>query len=117
MTSCAELGRRDEDLIELIVMFGLPSLRDMIQDLLARRHEIDFGLWAAMTPEQLVERWQDVEREQVLPLVRDKLLSLPEVAELRLIIAGSQPANAVMGERYAALTAAFDCAAPIGQCA
>jgi ATP-dependent helicase/nuclease subunit A len=102
-----QLGRREEDLLDLIVMFGLSGLRNMIQHLLARRHEIDFGRWANVSPEELVEKWRIVESEQVLPLLRAELLAMPEVAAIRKILAGWTPTNAVMRDRFLALAAEF----------
>jgi len=103
-----QLGRRNEDLLDLIVMFGLPGLRNMVQHLLARRHEIDFVHWATITPDDLVERWRTVEREQVVPQVRAELLAMPEIGAMRKILAGWTPTNAVMRDRFIALAAEFE---------
>ena len=102
-----ELGRRNEDLIELAVMYGLPRLRDMIQHMSARRHAIDFAAWADVTPDELVARWQRFEREQVLPAVRDEFLNLPGIGEIRTIIGAWQPEHPQLVHRFAALTSAF----------
>ncbi|HEY1601906.1 MAG TPA: UvrD-helicase domain-containing protein [Pirellulales bacterium] len=103
----AQLGERNEDLLNLIVMFGLPRVREMVQHLLGRRHDIDFDVWTDVTPDDLVARWRKVEREQVLPLVREEFLALPQVEDIGKIMAGWTPTNQVMCERFGALTIAF----------
>ena len=102
-----QLGGMSEDLLALIVMFGLPRLREMIQHLLARRQDLDFAAWHKVSPDELVARWQRVERETIMPQVRNELLSLPEVAAIRKILAHWTPTNPVMRERFTALTQEF----------
>jgi len=102
-----QLGSRSEDLLVLGVMFGLPRLRDMIQHLRRRRQDIDFDAWAQMIPEELVARWQRIEREQILPALRDELLNRPAVRTIRKIIGGFQPEHPELVKRFQALAAQF----------
>ena len=50
------LIEKDEAVIDLVVDFGLESLRGMVATLLGRRHQIDWAQWQGVTPEQLVSR-------------------------------------------------------------
>ncbi|HEY4313723.1 MAG TPA: UvrD-helicase domain-containing protein [Pirellulales bacterium] len=99
----AQLGNMNEDLLDLVVMFNLPRLREMFQHLLGHRHEIDFAAWAKMTPQELVKKWQKVERDELLPQLRDKFLELPEVATVRKIVGNWTPENQKLIERFEAL--------------
>ncbi|HVU87949.1 MAG TPA: UvrD-helicase domain-containing protein [Pirellulales bacterium] len=103
-----QLGQMNEDLLDLVVMFGLVPLRQMMQKLLGRRHAIDFDEWVLVTPEELVERWHEVEVKEVLPQLRAQFLKLPEVASLRRIMANWTPTNNVMRDRFVSLTAALN---------
>lgn len=103
-----QLGQMNEDLLDLVVMFGLVPLRQMFQKLLGRRHAIDFNYWAKITPEELVRVWHEVEVKEVLPLLREQFLNMPEVVRMRTIIGNWTPTNPVMRERFEVLGEAFD---------
>jgi len=63
------LIEQDEAVTDLVVDFGLDSLRGMVVVLLARRHQIDWDHWRNVTPEQLAARWETFCREVTVPSV------------------------------------------------
>lgn len=96
-----QLAAASDELIDLAVRFNLSALRDMIQQL--NHEEIDFDHWAGVQPEKLVARWQNFEREHVLPqLVRDFLQS-PDAKQIAAISRTARPTHETMKERLAAL--------------
>jgi len=101
------LGNRNEELLELAVMFGLAPLREMVQRLLGRRHAIDFAQWRNISSDDLVERWQQIERTRVVPQLRAEFLQLPETLALRKIISHWAPAHARLIERFTDLREHF----------
>ncbi|MBI2824094.1 MAG: UvrD-helicase domain-containing protein [Planctomycetia bacterium] len=98
-----DLGRRREEVIDLVVAFGLRRLRDMVQCLVPARHTIDYAAWRTVTPEALVARWQETERARLAPLIRGEFAAL-SVARTVLDIARSAPSShEVMQERFGEL--------------
>lgn len=102
-----QLGQMNEDLLDLVVMFGLSPLREMFQNLLGRRHAIDFEKWHGTTPAALVRLWQDVAREEIVPKMREKFWKLAEVATLRKIIDNWSPEHPKLVDRFATLREQF----------
>lgn len=101
------LGRRliagDAAASDLAVQFGLSRLPAMVARLLWRRQEIDWDAWRSVTCEELLQRWQAVWREEVLPQIGRWVAASAEARAIREIAGREQPAHAVMAERCAAL--------------
>jgi len=96
-----QLADASEELIDLAVKFNLASLRDMIQQL--SREEVDFERWASVSPEELVTRWQQFEREHVLPQLVNEFLQLPDVKQIAAVIRTASPTHDTMKQRLAAI--------------
>jgi ATP-dependent helicase/nuclease subunit A len=69
----AVLSEGREATIELLVGYGLDRLTDMVEGLLGARNEIDWAVWAAEAPEQLVARWHNHWRAEALPRALERL--------------------------------------------
>jgi ATP-dependent helicase/nuclease subunit A len=116
------LAGGDEAVIELVVTFGLPKLREMVEKLLRERQRINWNCWSAETPELLVARWEEFWRDNTLPLVLAKVADAPAAARLLQIIGRETPSNAVMRDycevlsaKLPGLTSATDAAAALAE--
>jgi ATP-dependent helicase/nuclease subunit A len=102
-----ELRRRladgEEALLELAVRFNLDRLREMIAELLGRRHEIDWAFWKGQTPEAIVAGWEAFWRDECLPRQLRRLAESPEAKMLRETAEQSPSAHPSMRERFAVL--------------
>ena len=61
------LAARDPDLIELAVEFGLRTVRESLDDLLANRSVGEIRDWAAREPRELVDHWLDLWNREARP--------------------------------------------------
>lgn len=100
----AHLVARDEAVIDLVVEFGLDSVRGMIAVLLGRRHLIDWDAWRARAPEDLLTRWGSFRDEVVVPKLLEGVARSPEAQALLAIASEHVPDHPVMSERCRTLT-------------
>jgi ATP-dependent helicase/nuclease subunit A len=61
------LSARDEDVLELVVQFGLDRLRGVVADLYHDCRRGDRWQWLDRKPEELVDRWAEFHRQYVVP--------------------------------------------------
>ena len=102
----AALSRRDRDLIELAVDFGLGAVRGALKALLANRSGGDVRAWAAREPGDLVNHWLDRFHAVVRP---DLLARLRDACRPALdLLAASPPDNSKVAARAAEFAAAVD---------
>ena len=80
------LAAGEEAVIDLVVQFGLGSLRDMVGQLLARRQEIDWPTWRAEKPGGLVQRWEAFCARSRCLRVAARIARSPEAAEVLDVI-------------------------------
>jgi ATP-dependent helicase/nuclease subunit A len=66
------LLRRDPDLIDLAVEFGLSIVRQSIEILLANRSAGEIREWADQEPRELVQIWQKIWGHEVQPALLDR---------------------------------------------
>ena len=90
---------QDEAVTDLVVAFGLESLRGMVAVLLARRHQIDWDHWRDVTPEQLVARWETFCREVTVPNVLEGIARSTHAQTLLQIAREHCPDNPTMRDR------------------
>ncbi len=90
------LAERDEDMIDLIVKFGLDRLCAMIRKLLARRQEIDWERWRGETPEGLAAIWEDYCRRDTAPRVARQIAKSQPAQTLLQICREHPPTNPTM---------------------
>ncbi len=76
------LSAHDETTLDLCVQFGLETVRNMTASLLGARQEIDFSVWLARPPEQIVAEWARQHREVFLPALLHELAESAAVQEL-----------------------------------
>ncbi len=100
------LADRDEDVIRLVVQFGLTRLHEMIQSLLGQRQRIDWQQWLDTTPQELAARWEEHRRKITLPQVLENFVELPEVRTVLELAALGPSSNAKMQQRCETL---LDC--------
>jgi ATP-dependent helicase/nuclease subunit A len=97
------LGDQEEEVIDLVVQYGLGDLGEMIAQLLRQRQEIDWASWRTVTAEMLTAKWQDYFQREALPRMMQSIVSSP-AAKIVLDIAREKPSNnPVMRERMAFL--------------
>ena len=116
------LADRNEEVIELVVEFGLERLYEMVGILLGRRQEIDWAHWREETPDDLVGRWEDYWRRDTLPRVLSQIADSPAARTVLEIARQHCPSNAEMQrrctwllERIAALPDSAEPAADLGE--
>lgn len=95
---------RDEAVTELVVEFGLESLRAMVGDLLGGRLDIDWNAWQNVGPGDLVARWQTYHRERVVPSALARLSRSDAFQTVLRLARECVPASATMRERCRALS-------------
>ena len=86
------LAERHEDMIELVVEFGLERLYEMVRTLLGRRQEIDWPEWRSETADGLVARWEDYRRTHTVPRMLEQVADSP-AADALLRLARLQPSR------------------------
>jgi len=90
------LAERDEDVIDLVVKFGLGRLYAMIRNLLGCRQEIDWQRWRGETPEGLAAIWEDYWRRDTLPRVTRPVAGSPSAQTLLQVYREHSPTNPTM---------------------
>lgn len=93
------LADRDEDVIRLVVQFGLTRLHEMIQSLLRQRQQLDWQQWLDTTPDELAARWDEHRRYVTLPQVLEDFAELPEMQTVLELAAMGPSSNAKMQQR------------------
>ena len=93
------LAAGEEAVIDLVVRFGLGSLRDMVGQLLTRRQEIDWPKWRAETPDGLVQRWEAFWREVAMPRIASRIADSPEAVEILDVIRRDTASHPLMRQR------------------
>ena len=90
---------RDDAVIDLVVDFGLESLREMVAALLDRRPQIDWPHWRGVTPEDLAGRWEIYAREVLLPDTLEAIARSPDARCVLRIAQEHGPGNPTMQSR------------------
>jgi ATP-dependent helicase/nuclease subunit A len=93
------LAERDEATLELAVLFGLETLRRKLGQLGGGRHPQEFAAWRGATPEQLVARWDEVHRREVVPYVMRRISTHAAGTELVDFLEHCQPTDEVVKEQ------------------
>ena len=112
------LAEGDDGAIDLVVLFGLDQLHQMIRTLLGRRQDIDWIAWQAETPEGLVARWEDYWRSEALPRALRQVAESPAARTVLEMARQDACSNAKMQRRFESLLEQFpglcDAADPAG---
>ncbi len=95
----SRLVAQDEAVIELVVEFGLESLRRMVAGLLDCRAEIDWDQWREATPEELVARWEAYSSEVTRPQLLRAIAESPQARSLLRIARDHPPDHPTMRDR------------------
>ncbi|MBN2477277.1 MAG: UvrD-helicase domain-containing protein [Pirellulales bacterium] len=95
----ARLAERGEAVIELVVLFGLDRLHEMVRDLLVRRQEIDWAAWRRQTAESLTSLWSDSWRNTTVPGLLRQIARSPAARTLLETARQHPPSHAVMRQR------------------
>jgi ATP-dependent helicase/nuclease subunit A len=77
-----KLAARCEAVMDLVVVFGLPRLKNAIADLVHGARGHDFRRWLERTPEELVAAWSAFHRANVLPALLSQLAASPPAKTL-----------------------------------
>ncbi len=81
----SRLAAQDPAVIDLVVAFGLESLREMLAAMLDRRRQIEWVRWRDVTPDELVAEWDRYRREVTLLTALENIARSPEArAVLRI---------------------------------
>jgi len=99
------LAARDEATTSLAVRYGLNRMRDLVRDLMAERHRIEFDHWLRQSPAEIVARWQSYHRDVVLPALLRTVTECPPATELLELLRQYAPRNEVMRGRCEQLLA------------
>lgn len=87
------LIQRDERVLDLAVHFGLAPLRRHLMRLVGDTPADVFERWQGATPEEVVAVWQRAFTAELIPLLHQDLLDLPELKELESLISEAVPAT------------------------
>ncbi len=98
-----QLADQNPPLIDLVVDYGLRTLRSMVQILLAERQAIDFDACQNRSPDELVSAWHQFQEAQVWPAVLRRVCRSPAARTLLRVLRSSLPSNATMRARCQAL--------------
>jgi ATP-dependent helicase/nuclease subunit A len=93
------LAAGDNAVIDLVVKFGLPGLREMVGRLLGERQQIDWETWRGETPGRLLARWEDFWRSDTLPRILARVSKSRAAGKIMQVLGEETPTNAVMRER------------------
>jgi ATP-dependent helicase/nuclease subunit A len=97
------LALREESVLDLVVQFGLGSLREMVRQMLDVRQEIDWPQWRAETPDGLLSRWEAYWRKDTVPRATEKIARAPATATVLEISRSNPPSHPAMRDRCMAL--------------
>jgi ATP-dependent helicase/nuclease subunit A len=98
-----QLTERRPAAMDLVVYYGLNTLRRHLSRLLTHTFDLDYEQWLARTPEELLERWSQYHREHVLPCLLRRISEGPAASTAWHIINRCEPNHPVMQERFAHL--------------
>jgi ATP-dependent helicase/nuclease subunit A len=101
----SRLAARDETILDLVAVFGLPRLRDAIASLLESARGRDYQSWLAKSPEDVVAVWAELHHREAIPTLLRQLASSPAATELLRIVKEHDCSHAKIRERCAALLA------------
>ena len=94
-----QLAEQNPPLMDLVVDFGLGTLRSMAQIMLSERQAIDFDAWQDRSPDELVQRWRMFQETQVWPAVLRRVCRSPSARTLLRVVQNDLPEHAVMRAR------------------
>lgn len=97
------LAEGDAAILDLLVLFSLDGLREMIMSLVRRRERDHYDTWLALKPEQLVECWTAFHRREVVPAVLRRITSSRPAQALAELTTGEVSTNQTMRERAATI--------------
>jgi ATP-dependent helicase/nuclease subunit A len=81
-----KLAARSADVVDLVVVFGLPRLKTAIADLVHGARGHNFRRWLDKTPEEIVAAWREFHRTSALPArLHQFVTSPPAVTLLRIL--------------------------------
>jgi ATP-dependent helicase/nuclease subunit A len=100
-----QLADRPPAIMDLVLAFGLSTLRSMVRIMLFQRFRIDFAEWAAKTPDDLLEAWHEFHTGNVRPALLRRLCESSEAQQLLKLLAEHEPTHPVMRARAAAMSA------------
>ncbi|MFH1918777.1 MAG: UvrD-helicase domain-containing protein, partial [Planctomycetota bacterium] len=90
---------RDDAVMDLVVDFGLESLRGMVAALLNRRAQIDWPQWRDVTPEELAARWETFSHETAAPKALEAIARSRDAQSVLRIAQEHFPSNPTMQDR------------------
>lgn len=85
------LADGNAELIALAVDYGLDGVRNVVQFFLRQRYRIDFAAWHSTTPGELATRWEQFNRNVVLPTALQTFLRTGELRVVLTLIERSPP--------------------------
>jgi ATP-dependent helicase/nuclease subunit A len=95
----SRLTQQDDSVIDLIVQFGLATLRDMITALLRKRQLIRWQEWECVTADDLVKRWETYQRRVTLPMTLERIAKAPQTEALLATVRSHRPEHPEMQAR------------------
>ena len=97
------LAERDPAAIDLAVLLGLDSLKEMVQQLVYQRVQAGFQEWRQRSVEQVLNCWEEHFRQKFLPELTAHFAADPAVQRLIETLRENTPDNKVMQGRRAVL--------------
>lgn len=94
-----KLASKDESLIRLIADYDLRGVRDVLTYLIQQRYRLQWDEFIDLTPDELLERWAEFHREQVLPSIVEELRTGDALPPLLRLIAEYPPPHPTFVER------------------
>jgi len=93
------LAQQQEPFLELLTTYDLPTLRQMVQQLLECRLEIDFPYWTQRTPEELAQHWEKLYQDW-FSAYRMEFLTDQHVQNLVQLIRSGQKVSELVRQRW-----------------
>jgi ATP-dependent helicase/nuclease subunit A len=84
---------------DLVVRFGLEPTASLLSAALAARDKFDFAAWAARSPDEVLDAWEDFHRRVLVPAAVSAFLRRPPLAELLVLLRDHPPASPKMRQR------------------
>ena len=97
------LAARDDDVLELVVVFGLTKAREAIAEVVEQMRGKDVEAWLSKTPDEIVARWQEFHHTRGVPELLRCFLESPPAQELLRILNEYTFGPGLLGERQQAL--------------
>ena len=97
------LENNDPDAEEFVLQFGLEGARDLAQDLVRQRFQINFSEFENLTAEAIANRWRTIWTTQFIPRLLAEFRSAPQTVRVVELLRDNVPSNPTMQQRREAL--------------